>query len=93
MEQPEPFALIQQHLPLTVLESALDEQTLGLTDLGIPVLSISLCPLTTCQQYLNSSFPTFSATERREQHAFTVRINFYTVILLRKDLCKCQITT
>ena len=47
-EQPDPFALIQQHLPLTVLESALDEQTLGATDLGIPTLSVPLCPLTTC---------------------------------------------
>lgn len=91
-EQPDPFALIQQHLPLTVLELALDERTLGLTDLGIPMLSIPLCPFTTWQRYLNPSFPAFSATERKQEHAFTVRINFYAVILLRKDLRKCQIT-
>lgn len=90
-ERPDPFALIQQYLPLTVLESAPREQKLGLTDLGIPVLSIPLHPFTTCQQYLNPSLPTFSDTERRQEHVFTVRINFYTVILLRKDPCECQI--
>lgn len=91
-EQQDLFAVVQQHLPLTVLESALDEQTLGLIDLGILMLSIPLCSLTTCQRYLNSSFTTFSATERIEEHAFTARINFYTVILLPKDLGKCRIT-
>lgn len=43
----------------------------------------------------NSSFlllPNLFNHRRREEHAFTVRANFYTVILLRKDLCMSQIT-
>lgn len=79
-----------QHLPLTVLVLAVDELTLGLTDLGILLLSVHHSALWKYAKEL--LLPNLFNHRRREEHAFTVRANFYTVILLHKDLCMCQIT-